>query len=171
MDALTGHIPTGGFPKSLWNILNVLFEHNDLRSWQIYSEQKGLTVKLRFDDAQNGGQTMYEDKVSFVRKPPAQVRRDMKRSDEYKRQTRSQTKKGTTHQESPEIPRSSNIDVDILSQVAGDSPASVHIDHVGLAMSRTPDPLLSSSWLTDQLASSDGSIDSVSETSTEARVY
>ncbi len=165
MDAPTGNKPTSEIPKSLKNILDVLFEQNGLRSWQIYSEPKGLTVKLRFAECQDGGQTVTDSKVSYVRKAPAQVRRDTKRAEEYQRQTRSMSKHAV---EQVELPRRDSISDDIImsSQVADTSPASVHMDSQS-AMSGTPDPMLSLSHLSDQPPlTSARSIDSMSECGT-----
>ena len=83
MSTPTGYDPTGDLPDSLKNMLGVLMS-NGLRSWQIYSEASGVTVKIRFwKDKQNGGQSNERSQMSYVRKPPAQLRRDTRKAEEF----------------------------------------------------------------------------------------
>ncbi len=94
MEAPTGQLPASGLPKTLLDMLGVLLKENGLKSWQIYSEKYGLSVKLRFGQPQNGGQATGVDsnnKVSYAKKSPSQVRRDNKKATE-RRKTRSAAK-------------------------------------------------------------------------------
>ena len=86
-------MPACDLPNSLWNILDVLLGQNGLKSWQIYGEKVGVTVKLRFGEVQNGGQTVVgkEDKICYSKKTPSQKRRDDKKADE-RQFTKSQTR-------------------------------------------------------------------------------
>ena len=114
----------------------LLLEGNGLKSWQIFSEQKGVTIKLRFGESQHGGTPGSEGTVKYAKKAPSQVRRDTKRAEDFRRVTRSKSMKDKPL-DSTEIPRSnfdsSNNAADIL-----DSPASVYM---GSAIFDTPDPL------------------------------
>lgn len=147
----TGVLPAGGIPKNLKNILDMLVVNNDLRSWQVYSEPTGVTLKIRFDEAKNGGQATQSTKVSYIKKPPAQVRRDIKRNNNFeRRQTRSQTK----------------FEVEDIEQgrFEGDFISSVNeanISHVSLDTESCHSPEiepLSTSHMSDQPLSLDGSI-------------
>ena len=85
MAASTGPKPAEGFPKALWNMLNVLLDENGLRSWQIYSDNQGVSVRMRFNTGENGGQNgqvTSGQKVTFSKKSPSQNRRDEKRVQE-----------------------------------------------------------------------------------------
>ena len=74
-------------PKSLINILDTLLDNNGIRSWQIYSEKVGVTLKIRFNECNStGGQKPTTDlfegqpKVNYTKKTPSRQRRDSKRA-------------------------------------------------------------------------------------------
>ena len=87
MDTITGIEPAVGLPKALDDMLKHLVKENSLKSWQIYSEKIGFTVKIRFVEAgmftvqsrpaeQRNNRT---HTVAYTRKPPCKLRRDNQR--------------------------------------------------------------------------------------------
>jgi hypothetical protein len=49
MGTVVGNQIAGSLPKALQSMLNVLVASNNLRSWQIYNDSLGISVRLRFD--------------------------------------------------------------------------------------------------------------------------
>ncbi len=91
-------------PKCLKDLLATLMENNTLRSWQIYGEKVGVTLKIRFGGHNNGSQDEPGNgtKVCFTKKSPARMKRDNQRIQE-KRVTRSKSKELAA--ENVELPR------------------------------------------------------------------
>ncbi len=140
MDTITGIEPAVGLPKPLVDMLNHLTRDNYLRSWQIYSENIGFTVKIRFgqvdmftvmpqpaeavqasntqqtENTQLAGNTQ---QIHYARKPPTKLRRDTHRANTYKR-------KRLTVESSPESAR--DDDTSMIRNI--DTPASVCCDHM-----------------------------------------
>ncbi len=50
MDAPAGSTPASELPKSLSNILDVLMKENGLQSWQIFSQKRGVSLRLKFGE-------------------------------------------------------------------------------------------------------------------------
>ena len=121
MAASTGTKPAEGLPKTLWNMLSILLEENGLRSWQVYSDNQGVSVRMRFYNGENG-QVTSGQKVSFSKKTPSQSRRDTKRSQE-KRITRQMARNGNGDE--VEKPRADNTGDNESGGHALFSPASV----------------------------------------------
>ena len=107
----TGLLPASDFPVTLLNILDVLQRENGLQSWQVFSEKFGVSVKLRFGQAQHGGQTSRTEvsKVAYSKKSPCQLRRDDRKATE-RRITRSRTQNVTEEDNDIEKPRGASID-------------------------------------------------------------
>ena len=111
MDTITGIEPAVGLPKPLVDMLNHLTRDNYLRSWQIYSENIGFTVKIRFGQSMftvmpQSGEAVHATNTQpaentqptentqaavniitmhYARKPPTKLRRDTHRANTYKR--------------------------------------------------------------------------------------
>ena len=136
MEAPTGSSPASELPKSLWNILDVLLRENGLQSWQVYSQKNGLSVRLRFGEAQNGTPyvTPGNSKTCYTKKSPSQMKRDAKKAEE-RRITRQQTRSVQKKNDSQiEMPRGENDDTNnspVPSQAWSISPVN---------MNSTPDP-------------------------------
>lgn len=68
---------------------------NGLQSWQMYSQKRGVTLRLKFNEAQNGGHSLRTDsdtnRIAFCKKSPSQIKRDNKKATE-RRQTRQQSR-------------------------------------------------------------------------------
>ena len=92
-------MPASDLPLNLRMLLDSITDNNMLRSWQIYNERNGITVKLRFNspaETQQGeaqqGVGASGGHLSFVRKSPSQQRRDNGRKQQRPTmKTRSQT--------------------------------------------------------------------------------
>ena len=82
----------GRLPKVLQQMLDVLVASNTLRSWQIYNDNMGISVRLRFDggnadrgDMQGnvmiGSQptTTHVQTTAYCKKSPSHIRRDTQR--------------------------------------------------------------------------------------------
>ncbi len=93
MDAPAGSTLASELPKSLSNILDVLMKENGLHSMQIFIQKRGVSLRLKFGETQNGGQsiTCGNNKTAYSKKSPSQIRRDEKRSQE-RRVTRQQAR-------------------------------------------------------------------------------
>ena len=112
MEAPTGYRPASELPKSLWSIMSVLMKENGLRSWQVYSEKVGVSIRIRFGQPENGGQAPMSEgsKICFNRKSPSQIKRDERKATE-RRMTRSRANmKGDVAAENCEMPRSNDYD-------------------------------------------------------------
>ena len=78
----------GILPNTLQTMLNVLCIENGLRSWQIYEDKHGVSVRIRFDvdsavnsacpDSTTNVNTQQRH-IAYTKKTPAQHRRDSKR--------------------------------------------------------------------------------------------
>ncbi len=113
MDTPTGNDPASGLPKTLRNILEVMMRENGLQSWQIFSHRNGVSVRIKFGEAQDGGQTVgamvsedsnNSNRMCYSKKSPSQMRRNAKRYEE-RRVTRQQSKKLDTNMSEIEQPR------------------------------------------------------------------
>ncbi len=132
MAAQTGHSPACGIPISLQNMLDVLMDQNGLKSWQIYSEKFGVTVKLRFGQPENGGQVHESEtnssvkKVSYTKKSPSQLKRDQQKACE-RRITRSKGKdKSKIEENDCELPRNDNSE-SITSPITSHAFSPIHV--------------------------------------------
>ncbi len=93
-------------PKCLEDLLNTLIENNNLRSWQIYGEKYGVTLKIRFGVPENGHQTNDNnvlERQSFSKKAPSRMKRDADRM-QIKKVTPSESSSNDKNDEI-EIPR------------------------------------------------------------------
>ena len=90
MGEVTGHKVSGKFPKTLESMLDILLVENGLRSWSIYDDKFGVSVRLRFDSGMHtdgagivdmqGTQANTQANIhSYSRKTPSQIRRDTQR--------------------------------------------------------------------------------------------
>ena len=89
MGTVVGNQIAGSLPKSLQSMLNVLVASNNLRSWQIYNDTLGISVRLRFDHDRGGMQgtvdmestepATYIQQKQYNKKSPSHVRRDAQR--------------------------------------------------------------------------------------------
>jgi len=97
MGEATGYKAAGRLPKTLEDMLNVLLEENGLRSWQIYTDNLGVSCRIRFGHCSSvAGSSHVVDKVAsstmshttapskpkhtaYARKSPAQLRRETTR--------------------------------------------------------------------------------------------
>ena len=95
MEAPTGYKPASELPQTLLSCLEVLLRENGApKSWQMFGEKVGVTVKLRFGPVQNGGHSPIVasgTKVSYAKKSPCQQKRDDRKAAE-RRITRSSMK-------------------------------------------------------------------------------
>jgi len=143
MDTITGIEPAVGLPKPLVDMLNHLTRDNYLRSWQIYSENIGFTVKIRFGQSmfmpqsgeavhatntqpaentqptENTQAAVNTTTMHYARKPPTKLRRDTHRANTYKR-------KRLNVESSPESARCD--DTSMIRDI--DTPESVCCDHM-----------------------------------------
>ena len=103
MDPPTGQLPASDIPKTLQNILDVLLCENGVVSWQIYSQTKGVSLRIKFGEAKHGGQTITtgNSRTCYSKKSPSQMRRDARKSEE-RRVTRQQTRR-KKDQDVPEV--------------------------------------------------------------------
>ena len=103
-------MPVSDLPLNLRLLLDTIADNNMLRSWQIYNEKDGVTVKLRFNngtgakegEAQQGNAT--GGQLSYVRKSPSQQRRDSNRYQQRQTMT-TRSQKARTTDTSVEMPR------------------------------------------------------------------
>ena len=89
MGEVTGQKVAGMFPKTLETMLNILILENGLRSWSIYDDKFGVSVRLRFDSGIHNSVAGHVDIGSshastttnntYRRKTPSQIRRDSQR--------------------------------------------------------------------------------------------
>ena len=89
MGEVTGQKVAGMFPKTLETMLNILILENGLRSWSIYDDKFGVSVRLRFDSGIHGSVADRVDIESshartitnntYKKKTPSQIRRDSQR--------------------------------------------------------------------------------------------
>ena len=97
MGTVAGNQIAGSLPKVLQSMLDVLVSSNNLRSWQIYKDTLGISVRLRFDptvssehdrDRKHGnvdmqgtepGYTQQTQATAYSKKSPSHVRRDTQR--------------------------------------------------------------------------------------------
>ena len=90
MDEAAGLKATGKFPKALLIMLNTLIDENGLRSWQIYTDNFGISARLRFGHggssefvyAENASSPLNQKTTThtkYSKKTPAQIRRDSTR--------------------------------------------------------------------------------------------
>ena len=122
-------MPACELPENLQNIMSTLLETNQLRSWQIYSEKHGITLKIRLSECSNGEPTNVKS-VSYTKKSPSRMKRDNTRISE-RRVTMSQMKDNEV-----ELPRGNNafnsdghdiltgMDSPILPEPCGQSPVT-----------------------------------------------
>lgn len=85
-------MPVQGLPANLEVLLGALVEKCELKSWQIYNEKFGSTLKIRFGQA---GQCTEPQTVSYAKKSKSRTIRDQKRMDNFISggvQTRSRVK-------------------------------------------------------------------------------
>ena len=89
MEAATGTKPGVELPQPLQTLLAVLMRENSIRSWSLYSEYIGTTLKIRFDTAAIAERQspMHDRHVNttegaahYTRKGPAKLRRDRHRA-------------------------------------------------------------------------------------------
>ena len=136
METITGRKPAVGLPKQLENMLGHLLRENNIKSWQLYGERIGCTLKIRFMEAdmftcsgrlpEPATDTHSHNKqlatVHYSRKPPCKLRRDQHRAGEYNSNLNiEKSRKRQRHDSSPEIARSESLSMDVTA----DSPASV----------------------------------------------
>ncbi len=73
MNAPAGSTLASELPKSLSNILDVLMKENGLQSWQVFRQKRGVSLRLKFGETQNGCQpktiTESADKQDIVMDP------------------------------------------------------------------------------------------------------
>ncbi len=123
MDAPTGYKPDDELPKTLRDILDMLLRNNGLQSWQIYSHKKGLSLRLKFGEANNGGQPVIQtgsnSRICYSKKSPSQLKRDERKAQD-RRVTRQQARAAEQNDKSIEIPRGEDRDSMI-------SPSASHI--------------------------------------------
>ena len=90
MDEAAGIKATGKFPKALLIMLNTLIDGNGLRSWQIYTDNFGISARLRFGHGGSSEFVYAENAINplnqktttytkYSKKTPAQIRRDTTR--------------------------------------------------------------------------------------------
>ncbi len=120
-------MPVSDLPHNLRIMLDTIVDNNMLRSWQVYSEKDGLTVKLRFNsvtEAQQGESDKESvAQVSYVKKSPCQQRRDTNRAQQRRTVTTRSQKLQTV--DTP-IERPRNMYVNSASQGSPiESPISV----------------------------------------------
>ena len=115
-------MPAIGLPDNLQLMLDTILEHRSLKSWQIYEERGGMTVKIRFSPSargQDGSVPEQGMKCAYTKKSPSHMRRDKNRIsafNEHRRVTRSMDKNDDSSVEKPRNDDSDkSIDMPIFS--------------------------------------------------------
>jgi hypothetical protein len=160
MAASTGLKPAEDLPKTLRNMLTLLLEENGLRSWQVYSDKQGVSVRLRFQNTSNGGQEPPVNNQSFSRKSPSRILRDGRKTEE-RRITRQMAKKEKDSE--IEEPRG-EIGIGISGHSALFSPASVdvstaEVDPDSIKCESSPIPVNNGQACLSQSSASDQQLD------------
>ena len=136
-------MPASDLPLNLRTLLDSIVDNNMLRSWQVYSEKDGLTVKLRFNSMGEAPQGENENgtNIAYVKKSPSQQRRDTNRAQNKRTMiTRSQKSQVNTSVERP------REDIYVSPVIPIESPMSVassgHLDpNIPVFMPQsTPEP-------------------------------
>ncbi len=125
-------MPASDLPLNLRMLLDNIVDNNKLRSWQVYSEKDGMTVKLRFNSTtevqQGEAQMGTVDHISYVKKSPSQQRRDNSRAQQHGTMTtRSQKARNDAGSSSIERPRAMK-DISVSADPPIQSPMSVASD-------------------------------------------
>ena len=127
-----GSDPTADLPLCLRNLLDTLVRENGLTSWQIFGQNKGVMVKIRFGECQNGGQVAMDsgtNMVQYSKRSPSQMRRNARKAEE-RRITRQQAKEMVKDKSEIEMPRDDMSEPmiapsDIISPIKVDPDSSV----------------------------------------------
>ena len=115
-------------PQNLQEMISVLTRTNGLNGWTIFTEKSGsVTVKIRFAPVSHDKPPSPPDQVSYVKKPAARERRDMKRAMDHKShiQTRSMAKVSGQQDKETECARVSDSNIsDLGLDISPESAAS-----------------------------------------------
>ncbi len=99
-------MPAAGFPNNLQLLLDTMMEHRSIKSWQIYDERGGMTVKIRFapsESEHDNNDCVNGYSCAYTKKSVSKMKRDKTRMDNFTspRTTRSMTKRNETSVEKP----------------------------------------------------------------------